>query len=460
MDNTLTFLGAAGTVTGSRFLLEHDRHRYLIDCGLFQGSRKMKAKNWEPFPVDPSTIEAVLLTHAHIDHVGYLPRLVAQGYRGPIYATRATSSLLELLLPDAAYLQEQEATYANKKGYSRHKPALPLFTSKDAEQALRLIQPFPFGARLSLESAEAVWRPSGHILGAGILEMNLDQGSFKRLVFSGDLGRYRSEIMKPPTTITEADILLIESTYGNRSHEDEPIEELLSVYLQSIAESGGVLLIPAFAVGRTQQILYWLRKAQESGAPDLPVFIDSPMAVEASHLYCEFGDDHNLDVNLLMDERRCPLRCRETHFVRDVAESKELNHRAGPAVIISASGMCTGGRILHHLKWRLPHAGNIVLFVGYQAERTRGRQLLGGAEKVRIHGQEVPVRAKIENIHALSAHADREELFRWASGFESPPSRTFIVHGEADGSQALKDRLVNELGWQVTIPLQNDITTL
>lgn len=462
MSAKITFLGAAGTVTGSRFLLQLQRKNYLIDCGLFQGGRKMKAKNWQAFPFKPDHIDAVLLTHAHIDHVGYLPRLVAQGFRGPVLATEATCALLKLLLPDAAYLQEQEAAYANKKGYSRHSPALPLFTSKDAEAALNLLQPVAFHDPRSLDSLTATWKPSGHILGAGILEARIENGGSPRgIVFSGDLGRYQSEIMQPPSAITEADVLLIESTYGNRSHEDESIEDKLSEYLQKVSAARGVLLIPAFAVGRTQQILYWIRRLQDRGlAPGLPVFIDSPMAVEASHIYCRYGDDHNLDVNLLMDEHQCPLRCRDTHFITAVADSKELNTRPGPAVIISASGMCTGGRILHHLKWRLPDPKNMVLFIGYQASGTRGRRLLDGVDRIRIHGQDVPVRAKIAKLDALSAHADKDELVKWAAGIADEPSQVFIVHGESNASRALQKDLREKLGWRARIPGENETVIL
>ena len=461
MSTELTFLGAAETVTGSRFLLHVDGHRYLIDCGLFQGGRRLKALNWEPFPVPPAEVDAILLTHAHIDHTGYLPRLVRQGFRGPIYATEATCALLEILLPDSAYLQEQDAAYANKKGYSRHKPALPLYTATDAEQTLEQLQAVSFDRPLSLAGITATWRPAGHILGSAILEVDVvGQTYSQRIVFSGDLGRYDSEIMKAPTAVNAADILLVESTYGNRSHGEGSLEDALVDVVEFVVTWGGVLLIPSFAVGRTQQVLYYMRKLQDQGRiPGLSIFIDSPMAVDVSHIYCHFGDDHNLDVNLLMDERVCPLRCRETHFVREVEESKVLNTMPGPAVIISASGMLTGGRILHHLKWRLPDARNAVLFVGYQAEGTRGRLLLNGAEQVRIHGQQVPVRARIASVSALSAHADRDELLRWLSGFEVPPHHTFVVHGEPEASNALA-RTLKSWNWQVTVPQLNMVHTL
>lgn len=454
MSVHLSFLGAAGTVTGSRFLLEVKSHHYLIDCGLFQGGRSEKALNWKAFPIPPERIEAVLLTHAHIDHVGYLPRLVHQGFHGPVYATEASKALLQIVLPDSAHLQEQDAAYANKKGYSRHKPALPLYTAADAEETLKLIQGVPFDRPLGLDGATINWRPAGHILGSAILEVEVSNGSgSRRIVFSGDLGRYKSEVMRPPTSLSAADVLLIESTYGDRLHSNEPIQDILGEALDYIVKHEGVLLIPAFAVGRTQEVLYHIRQLQEKArVPDLPVFIDSPMAVDTSHIYCRFGDDHNLDINLLMDKKECPLRCRDTRFMRDVEESKMLNERPGPAIIISASGMLHGGRIMHHLKWRLPDQRNVVLIVGYQAEGTRGRLLLEGARRIRIHGEEVPVRARIMQAHALSAHADRDELLQWLSSFSRPPRHTFVVHGEPGGSLALQEHIRRRFAWEVTAP--------
>jgi len=449
----LTFLGAAGTVTGSRFLLSGNHRSYLVDCGLFQGGRRMEEKNWQPFAPPPDRLDAVLLTHAHIDHVGYLPRLVASGFHGPVYATEATCALLELVLPDAAHLQEQDATYANKRGYSRHRPALPLYTAADAQQALELVQPVPFHQSIPLDGVAATWRPAGHLLGSAFLEVDLGaEAARPRLVFSGDLGRYDSEVMKPPAEIEDCDVLLLESTYGDRVHADQPIAQELSRLLGEVAESKGVLLIPAFAVGRTQQVLYHIRALQEAGlAPDLPVYIDSPMAIDASQIYCRFGDDHNLDVNLLMDGNACPLRCRDTHFVREVADSKALNQMPGPAVILSASGMLTGGRILHHLKWRLPEACNTVLFVGYQAEGTRGRALLEGAKSLRVHGDQVTVRAQIAQVDALSGHAGQDELLRWLGGLRRPPSQVYLVHGEPPASQELERQIGSRLGYRTSI---------
>ena len=459
MNMSLAFLGGAGTVTGSSYLLRVNGSKYLIDCGLFQGSRKLRELNWSDFPIPPEEIDGVFLTHAHIDHIGLLPRLVQQGLRAPLYATEATCALIRLSLPDSAHLQEQDAEWANKKGYSRHKPALPLYSAKDAQGAIELLAPVSFSERLSLPQLDVTWRPAGHLLGSAILEIDArTQKGSSRMVFSGDLGRYDSAFMKPPTAIQEANILLVESTYGNRRHSEQSIEDRLAQELDYILQQDGVLLIPAFAIGRAQQILYHLRQLQDQQRiGDIPVFIDSPMAVDASHIYCDYGDDHNLDVNLLMDERSCPLRCHRTHFVRDVAESKALNTMPGPAIIISASGMLTGGRILHHLKWRLPHEKNVVLFVGYQAEGTRGRNLLEGAQSIRIHGEEFPVRARVAQVQALSGHADQDELLRWLSGFTQAPAHTFITHGETEASQGLQEQISQTLAWHTRIPARGDV---
>lgn len=462
MKPQLSFLGAAGTVTGSRHLLQINGKYYLVDCGLFQGGRRLKQKNWEPFPISPDQIEAIFITHAHIDHSGYLPRLVQEGYRGPIYASKATCSLLEILLPDSAHLHEQDAVYANKKGYSHHKPALPLYNSRDAEQTLALLRAVSIGNPLHLDDLTLTWWSAGHILGSSWLQV-LIPGSFgdRTIVFSGDLGRYGQEVMADPQAGRTADYLVIESTYGGRQHDETPIQDELEQLIQGIAARKGVLLIPAFAVGRTQQVLYHLRQLEnKKRIPKIPVYIDSPMAVEVSHIYCRFGDDHNLDVNLLMDEQQCPLRCDETNFVTSVEESKRLNQMPGPAVVISASGMCTGGRILHHLKWRLPDKRNAVLFVGYQAQGSRGRRLLEGAETIKIHGEYIPVRAQISRVDALSGHADENGILRWLGTFQHPPARTFLVHGETKSTQALERTIKGRLGWKTTIPIMGDRWTL
>lgn len=457
MATQINILGAAGSVTGSRFLFEHDEKKYLIDCGLFQGKRSLKELNWKPFPISPNEIDGVFITHAHIDHTGYLPRLVKEGFSGPVYATNSTAELMRILLMDSAHLQERDAFYANKHGYSRHKPALPLYTSADAQAALSLLHPVSFHQDLALDDMHVVWRPAGHILGSAIIEIIVpgEKGD-KKIVFSGDLGRYSSEIMKPPYEIEETDILVMESTYGNRLHEEDSIDDHLEKLIKRIIKSKGVLVIPAFTVGRTQQVLYHIRKLEDLGRINkIPVFIDSPMAVDVSHLYCDYGDDHNLDVNLLMDDGACPLRCGDTNFIQSVEDSKQLNIRKGPAVILSASGMCTGGRILFHLRNRLTSKKNAVLFVGYQPEGTRGQRLRDGAEKIRIHGRDVTVRAHIETIDALSGHADKNELLTWAKSFKNPPDQTIIVHGETKSRDSFKLDL-EKFGHKVETPKIGD----
>lgn len=440
----ISFLGAARTVTGSKYLLSAGGRNYLIECGLFQGPPALEQRNWSPFPLSPGAVDAVVLSHAHIDHTGYLPRLVAEGYRGPVYTTEATAELLRLLLPDSGHLQEEQAEYANRKGYSRHRPALPLYTAQQAVRSLRNLRPAPPGEPIVVDDRLTVrFHRAGHILGSAIVECVLrDRDQEATVVFSGDLGRHGQPVMTDPTTIPHADYLIVESTYGDREHSDDSVPDRLAEVVASTAARGGVLVIPAFAIGRTQEVLYHLRELEETRRiPSLPVYVDSPMATDATDLYCRFGDDHNLRVDLLMEEQRCPLRCRETHFVRDAEQSKRLNTRPGPFIVISASGMCSGGRVVHHLKHRLPDPRNTVLFVGYQAAGTRGRALRDGARRVRIHGGYVPVRARVAVIDGLSAHAGRSDLLRWLRGFERPPRETFVVHGEPEASLALAEAL-------------------
>lgn len=455
MPASLTFLGAVGTVTGSRYLLQVDDKRYLVDCGLFQGPSEVEQLNWQELPFSPHQLDAVLLTHAHLDHTGYLPRFIREGFRGPVYATEATCALLEVLLPDSGYLQEEQAQYANKKGFSRHRPALPLYTAQEAIRSLASLRGIKMDRPLVLDKhLRVTMRRSGHILGAAILECVIHaEGRSRTVVFSGDLGRYDQEMMKPPALISSADYVLVESTYGDRLHPATSTDDQLQDAVQDMIRSGGVLVVPSFAVGRTQEVLYHLHKLQGLGRiPTVPIFVDSPMAVDATEVYCRFGDDHNLAVDLLMDSDKCPLRCPDIHFVRSVEESKRLNERPGPAIIISASGMCDGGRVVHHLKRRLPDPRNMVLFVGYQAQGTRGHLLVNGAKMVRIHGEETPVRARIKAIESLSAHGDKEDLLRWLAGFTKAPRRTFVVHGEPGARDAFSGDITKRFGWDVALP--------
>ncbi|HKD42837.1 MAG TPA: MBL fold metallo-hydrolase [Myxococcaceae bacterium] len=449
---TLQFLGAAGTVTGSKYLVQHDGRRILIDCGLFQGLKELRLRNWSPLPVDPKSIEAVALTHAHIDHIGSLPRLVKEGFDGPVFSTSATRALAGLLLPDSAHLQEEEARYANEAGSTKHDPALPLYTVEDACAALRHFETFEYGRRREiLPGITLTFARAGHILGSAICTLEL-AGSRQRIVFSGDLGRYDAPILRDPEPVEYATTLLVESTYGDRTHGAVKAIDALASAVSDAVVRKGMIVIPSFAVGRTQEILYDLRALEEADRiPTLDVFVDSPMACDATPIYLAHPEDHDLDMTALLERGISPLATRRTHFVTSVEDSKKLNDRAGPAIIISASGMATGGRILHHLKHRLPDPKNTILFVGYQAEGTRGRRLLAGEKEIRIYGEMVKVSARVAAVSGFSAHGDWRELMRWMSGFRAPPKQTFLVHGEAPALEALRQRVAQN-GWPVRVP--------
>ncbi|HEX5134023.1 MAG TPA: MBL fold metallo-hydrolase [Thermoanaerobaculia bacterium] len=457
---TLRFLGACGTVTGSKFLLEAGSRRVLFDCGVFQGPSDLKQKNWSPPDFDPGSLDAVVLTHAHIDHTGYLPRLGKLGYGGPVYVTPPTAGLLEYLLPDAAHLHEEDARYANRKGYSSHRPALPFFDSDEARRALGLLRPVAFHERAELAPGVAfTFRRVGHILGAAFIEVEADG---RRLVFSGDVGQRGVPILKDPETPDSADYLLLESTYGDRLHPaGSPREELGRVVAEVVVKRG-VLLIPAFAVGRAQDVLYHLRSLQREGAipADLPIYVDSPMAVSAVDLYCSALSEHDLEMAKLQSEGDCPISGPSVHLVRDRIESKALNERRGPMIIISASGMLSGGRILHHLKRRLPDPETTLLFVGFQAEGTLGRRILEGAHEVRIHGETVTVRAEIRDVPALSAHADQRGLVEWSGALAAAPRAVYLVHGEPKAREALAAALRSKPGWNVVLPEEGQAVEL
>lgn len=453
MSLSLSFLGAAGTVTGSRFLLEREGRLVLVDCGLFQGQRELRQRNWAPFPVDPASIDAVLLTHAHIDHSGYLPALVRDGFKGRIYCSHASMELCAILLKDSAFLQEKDASYANRHGFSRHVPAKPLYTVPDAEAALLLFSPVPFSIPQDIGWGLTVTlRHSGHILGAATLGCAWNGTSIQ---FSGDLGRYGDEVMLDPEPVAAADYLVVESTYGNRKHDAKNPQEALAEVINSTAARGGTVVIPAFAVGRVQALLYHLERLSASGRlAKVPIFLDSPMAVNASELLCTHLDDHRLPADA------CIRACDVAHYVRDVEESKALTHSPVPKVIISASGMATGGRVLHHLKRFAPERRNAIVFAGFQAAGTRGAAMVAGAEEVNIHGERVPVRAEVHNLPMLSAHADADEIVKWLKGFKSKPRQTFISHGEPDASEALRQRIEAELGWPCSVPAHLQKVTL
>lgn len=441
----LTFLGAAGTVTGSKYLLEDAGKRWLVDCGLFQGLKPLRLRNWERLPFEPGAIDAVLLTHAHLDHSGYLPLLVRNGFRGPIYCSAATAELCEILLPDSGYLQEKDAEFANRHGYSKHKPALPLYTERDARESLKLFRTLSIGSEHTLGGRSGVTlRRTGHILGACSIEVSTEN---RRLVFSGDLGRYGDPIFHDPTPVRRADYLVVESTYGDRQHERvDPADALETVITRTVAR-GGTVIIPAFAVGRAQTLLFYLRRLRDSGRlRNVPVFLDSPMAVDASEIFCRSMADHRLS------EHECRTSCAIATYVHSTEESKALTANPVPKIIISASGMATGGRVLHHLKRYAPDARNTVLFAGFQAAGTRGAAMVSGASSVKIHGEEIPVRAEVQNLSMLSAHADADEIMRWLGGFERPCKAIFITHGEPAAAQALKSRIEHQLGWTCRVP--------
>ena len=452
----ITFLGAARTVTGSKYLIEAGGKRLLVDCGLFEGSKQLKQRNWEKLPIDPATIDWVLLTHAHIDHTGYLPRLVRDGFGGPIYANAATEELCELLLPDSAHLQEEDAQYAARKGYSAHKPPLPLYTVEESQVALQKFSAIPRADRFTISPQFSVLpHDAGHILGSSWLELTItENGKETLVVFSGDVGRYDQPILKDPESPTHADFLLCESTYGDRDHPTGSIEDELADVVNRTAKRGGSVVIPAFTVGRTQTLMYYLRKLEErQRIPHLPVFVDSPMAINVTALYMRHHGDHDADFTQQETSgNHDPLNCHEVHMTRTVDESKKINDVVTPCIIISASGMITGGRIKHHLARRLPDSRNTVMLVGYQAEGSGGRALLDGAKFLRIHNEQVPVRAEIVEAGQLSAHAGKSELLRWLSKFQAPPKQTFLVHGEPAALDSFRTTIEAQYHWPVTIP--------
>jgi len=460
----ITFLGAAGTVTGSKYLVEAGGRRLLVDCGLFEGSKELRQRNWDRLPVDPATIDWVVLTHAHIDHTGYLPRLVRSGYHGPIYANPATRELCGLLLPDSAHLQEEDAQFAAKKGYASHKPPLPLYTVPEAQDALRQFQDIPRADSFTISPQFTVrGHDAGHILGSSWIELTITENDKQMLVvFSGDIGRYGEPILKDPQPPTRADFLLCESTYGDRDHPSNSVTNELADVINRVAKRGGAVVIPAFAVGRTQQLMYYLRELEDQQRiPHLPVFVDSPMAINVTGLYASHREDHDLEFTKEeLAGNHDPLNMREVHMTRTVEDSKKINNVVSPCIILSASGMATGGRILHHLARRLPDSRCAVLLVGYQAEASRGRALQDGAKYVRIHGEDVPVRAEVVTIGQLSAHAGKSELLRWLSGFQAPPRQTFLVHGEPVALDALRAAITSQFHWPVTIPAYRQLFEL
>jgi metallo-beta-lactamase family protein len=472
---SLTFLGAARTVTGSKYLVESSGTRIMVDAGLFQGLKELRERNWQDLPVPPSSIEAIVLTHAHLDHCGYLPRLVSQGFRGRVFCTQGTQDLCRIVLPDAGRIQEEDAAFANRHNLSKHKPALPLYTEVDAYRAVSQLQPCGYDRAMPVAAGiEVDFINAGHLLGSSYVRMRIDG---RTVLFGGDLGRYGRPVLPDPTPVATTDYLLVESTYGNRVHEQDDNGDRLAAIVKETVQKGGKLIIPSFAIGRVEELIYWLKRLEaEQRIPVLPVFVDSPMAAAALERYTERvseldpemhpeeRDDkaphdaaapHPPDVRrrLAMQEREMCVFCTERfRVIGNAEESKQLTASKVPSIVISSSGMAEGGRVLHHLRAALPDPRNTVLFAGYQAAGTRGRRLIDGEKSVKIHGGWVPVAARIEHIDSMSAHADGNEIMRWLGGFTAPPRQTFIVHGEPTAQDTLGARIQAELGWPWNAP--------
>lgn len=441
----LQFLGATDTVTGSKYLLQHQKSHLLIDCGLFQGYKQLRNRNWSPLPVHAEAIDAIVLTHAHIDHSGYIPVLARNGFKGKVFCTQATFDLCKIMLPDAGYLQEEEAEYANRHSFSKHSPALPLYTREDAERCLRLFSPVKFGHSFQPASGlNATLEHSGHIPGSSFVR--IDNGS-RSILFSGDIGRPKDLVMAPPVRMEGADYLVVESTYGNREHSHSDVMKELAQVINRTVKRGGVLVIPAFAVGRTQTLLYCIHLLQKQGTiPHVPVYLNSPMASHATRVF----QHHHQELRLSASE--CEAMMRDVKIVETPDESRQLNKHHKPMIIVAASGMATGGRVVHHIKTFAPDERNTILFAGFQAGGTRGASLVGGASTVRIHGEDIPVRAEVSSLDSLSAHADAGEIIDWLRGFKSPPRQTFITHGEPSAADAMRQRIERELHWPCHVP--------
>lgn len=441
----LTFLGAAGTVTGSKTLVTHERRQLLVDCGLFQGYKNLRVMNWDPFPFDPTKLDAVVLTHAHLDHSGALPLLVKRGFRGPVFATPSTIDVCGVLLPDSARIQQEDADYANRHKLSKHQPALPLYTEEDAARALRRLKPLP------LEQAGEVamglqlrLRQAGHILGASSVELTAGGTT---VLFSGDLGRPDDVLMRAPAPIVQADHVVIESTYGDRLHDTRDAEAALGDVIRRTATRGGIVVVPAFAVGRAQALLYAIYRLKSRGdIPALPVFLNSPMAIDMTAIYHRYRTEHRLTVE------ECSGMCKVAKMTRTVEESRALNALRYPAIIVSASGMATGGRVLHHLKALGPDRRNTIVLAGYQAGGTRGARLLGGERSIRIHGEDVTINAEVVSLPGMSAHADAAQLVQWLATAPQPLRGIYLNHGEPGPADALRQRIERELGWSATVP--------
>jgi len=457
---TLTCLGAARTVTGSKHLLETNGHRILVDCGLFQGLKELRERNWQALPVRAESIETVVLTHAHLDHCGYLPRLVAQGFNGRIFCTPATQNLAKIVLADAAKLQEEDAERANRKRYTKHSPALPLYTAAEAERAMTHLQPVGYNRPMPIAPGVTVeFINAGHLLGSSYARIVIES-SGQVLLFGGDLGRFGRPVLPDPTMVERADVLLVESTYGDRAHSPDDNGARLASIITRTAARGGKIIMPAFALGRVEELLYWIHDLEARGQiPTLPVYVDSPMAAAVLAEYRARAAELDPTVNdqapdgwRQKDRQTCAFCTARLQVLSSIPESREVQESSSSSIVISSSGMATGGRVLHHLERALPDARNTVLFCGYQAEGTRGRQLKDGAKFTRLHGRDIPVAAEVQSMDAMSAHADANEIRRWLDGFTRPPKLTCLVHGDLGPMDALKARIERELHWTVKTP--------
>lgn len=464
----IQFLGAAGTVTGSKHLINlsgdttgKDCCQVLIDCGLFQGKKEWRERNWQPSPIPPAEIEAVILTHAHLDHSGWIPRLVKEGFGGPIYATAPTIDLCSVVLPDSGHLQEEDAAFHNRKGSSKHKPALPLYTEEDAQQSLQSFRPVEYGKTVELRPGFSFrFVRAAHILGSSMVEVSMQQnGKQRALLFTGDIGRVRNQQATPgkvvrsgPAEGESADLLVMESTYGNRDHPTSDARPELAKLIKSTVERGGSVVVPAFAVERTQKLVFLLKDMMDDGEiPQVPVHVDSPMAIKAVNIFLKYSDEFSDDARELISKHGSPLTWKGFFFDTKVEDSKKINDSRFPTIIVSSSGMVTGGRVLHHLAQRLPDPRNLVLFIGFQAPGTRGFVIKSGAPTVRIFGDEVPIRAQIATLEQFSDHADTPELLSWLRTFKRAPATTYLVHGEPAASSQLQGAIQNGLGWRVEV---------
>lgn len=456
---TITFYGGVGTVTGSKYLLESNGKRVLVDCGLFQGLKELREKNWQNPPFDPKAIDAVIITHAHIDHTGFLPRLVKLGFAGKVFTSRATADLLKILLPDSGRLQEEEADYRNRKGLTRHTPALPLYDERDAERTLQLLNAVPNdGNQIEIcEGFKASFNVAGHIMGASLVSVEMERarasGESVKFLFSGDLGHYDQPIVKDPSIPSDCDYLMCESTYGNRLHGNDSSEDQMAQIINEAAGRSAPILIPAFAVGRTQEVLYLIRELEEQKRiPVLPVAVDSPMAAQATQIYNRFTEEHDEEYASILTRKKHPLRTGSMITTASRDESKRLNDMKGARIIISASGMLTGGRVLHHAMRVLPNENATLVFVGYQAAGTIGRRILDGDREVRIMKNWIPVRCRVARVEGFSAHADWKAVLRWLGGLKTVPRQVFTTHGEPEAAAAMAQHIREKFDWNVHVP--------